>query len=69
MCVCIWMQEGARRSSAIYVGPMWLQRHSCKFIMDVRLETNDGRHVNAKWGKEQSVFRCLVKAEQGGIYM
>jgi hypothetical protein len=37
VCVCVQMQEGAKHSDAIHVGPAWLQWHSCEFIMDINL--------------------------------
>jgi hypothetical protein len=68
MCGC---KRGcrARYHNAVHVGPMWLQQHSCKFIMGMKLKARGGRHIKARRGKKQVYFLSLAEARQVGIYM
>ena len=61
VCVCVREYE-ARCSNTVCVGPAWLQRHGCEFVMDVRREARGGRHMKVRREKEQLYFLCLAKA-------
>ena len=67
VCVCVREYE-ARCSNTVCVGPAWLQRHGCEFVMDVRQEARGGRHMKVRREKERLYFLCLAKARRGGIY-
>ena len=57
--VCVGERERGckvRHSDAVHVGPAWLQWHGCKFITDVNLRQNGGRHTRVKWGKRAIYF-------------
>ena len=69
VCVCVCVREyEARCSNTVRVGPAWLQRHGCEFVMDVRREARGGGRTKARREKERLYFLCLAKAGRGGIY-
>jgi hypothetical protein len=41
---------------------MWLQQHSCKFIMYVNLRWKEVDTQEQIWGKSYLYFQCLAKA-------
>ena len=52
VCVCVYgCERGVRRSDAIHVGPMWLQRHGCEFVTDVSLRQEKADTQERKQGK------------------
>ena len=53
---------------SVCVGPVWLQWHSCEFVMDIRRGARGSGHAKAKREKERLYFLCLAKARWGGIY-
>ena len=69
VCVCVCVREyKARYSNTVHVGPAWLQRHGCEFIIDVRREARGGGRMKVRREKERLYFLSLAKAGRGGIY-
>ena len=70
VCVCVREYE-ARCNNTVCVGPVWLQRHGCEFVMDVRREARGERQQTheSKEGERATLFSLPGQGRaRGNIY-